>query len=63
MRRSDKELPAAEAMEFLAEARDGVLSMVDPSGRPYAVPVNHAVVDGQIVILRSRGHQDRYPTG
>ncbi|MGI6147041.1 MAG: pyridoxamine 5'-phosphate oxidase family protein [Firmicutes bacterium] len=50
MRRSDKELPAAEAMEFLAEARDGVLSMVDPSGRPYAVPVNHAVVDGQIVI-------------
>ncbi len=50
MRRSDREIPIGEAMTLLAEAKHGVLSMIDADGGPYAVPVNHAVVDGCIVI-------------
>ncbi len=50
MRRTDRQIPEVEAMTLLAEAKHGVLSMIDADGGPYAVPVNHAVVDGHIVI-------------
>ncbi|OPZ65180.1 MAG: Pyridoxamine 5'-phosphate oxidase [Firmicutes bacterium ADurb.Bin506] len=57
MRRVDREVASDEAMRFLAEAADGVLSMVGTDGAPYAVPVNHAVVDGCIVIHCARQGQ------
>ncbi len=50
MRRADREVPVGEAMDLLARARHGVLSMIDADGGPYAVPVNHAMVDSCIVI-------------
>ncbi len=50
MRRTDREITSSEAMELLAQAKHGVLSMIDADGGPYAVPVNHAVVDGCIII-------------
>jgi hypothetical protein len=50
MRRADREIPVGEAIRLLAEAKHGVLSMIDAEGGPYAVPVNHAIVDGCIVI-------------
>lgn len=46
MRRRDRELDEAEALALLREAEWGVLATVDADGWPYAVPVNHAVVDG-----------------
>ncbi len=48
--RRDRAVAPEEAMRFLADARDGVLSMVGTDGAPYAVPVNHAVIDGHVVI-------------
>ena len=50
MRRRDRELSEAEALDLLREAEWGVLATVDAEGWPYAVPVNHAVVDGDLVI-------------
>ncbi|HEX7552416.1 MAG TPA: pyridoxamine 5'-phosphate oxidase family protein [Geothrix sp.] len=50
MRRRDRELDGAEALRLLEEAEWGVLATVDAEGWPYAVPVNHAVVDGALII-------------
>lgn len=50
MRRRDRALSEAEAMDLLREAEWGVLATVDEAGWPYAVPVNHAVVDGALII-------------
>lgn len=50
MRRRDRALGAAEAMDLLRQADWGVLATVDADGWPYAVPVNHAVVDGSLII-------------
>lgn len=50
MRRRDRALDEAEALRLLDEAEWGVLATVDESGWPYAVPVNHAVVDGALII-------------
>jgi nitroimidazol reductase NimA-like FMN-containing flavoprotein (pyridoxamine 5'-phosphate oxidase superfamily) len=50
IRRKDRELSEAEALSLLQEAEWGVLATVDEAGWPYAVPVNHAVVDGDLII-------------
>jgi len=50
IRRKDRELSEAEALSLLREAEWGVLATVDEAGWPYAVPVNHAVVDGDLII-------------
>lgn len=50
MRRRDRELSEAEALQLLHEAEWGVLATVDAEGWPYAVPVNHAVVDRDLII-------------
>jgi len=50
IRRKDRELSEAEALDLLREAEWGVLATVDEAGWPYAVPVNHAVVDGDLII-------------
>ena len=50
MRRRDRELSEAEALDILARSEFGVLATVGPDGWPYAVPVNHALVDGSLLI-------------
>ena len=50
IRRKDRELSEAEALDILREAEWGVLATVDEAGWPYAVPVNHAVVGGDLII-------------
>jgi len=50
MRRRDRELSEAEALDLLREAEWGVLATVDGAGWPYAVPVNHALVEGELII-------------
>jgi nitroimidazol reductase NimA-like FMN-containing flavoprotein (pyridoxamine 5'-phosphate oxidase superfamily) len=58
MRRKDRALSEAEALRLLEEAEWGVLATVDAAGWPYAVPVNHAVVDGALVIhCATAGHK------
>jgi len=50
IRRHDRALDGAEALRLLEEAEWGVLATVDEAGWPYAVPVNHAVVDGALIL-------------
>ena len=50
LRRRDRELSEAEALALLAEAEWGVLATVDAQGWPYAVPMNHAVVEGALIL-------------
>jgi nitroimidazol reductase NimA-like FMN-containing flavoprotein (pyridoxamine 5'-phosphate oxidase superfamily) len=50
MRRHDRELSEAEALAILAKSEFGVLATVGADGWPYAVPVNHALVDGALII-------------
>ncbi len=50
LRRKDRALEEAEAMGLLQEAEWGVLASVDEAGWPYTVPVNHAVVNGALII-------------
>jgi uncharacterized protein len=58
MRRRDRELSEVEALRLLQEAEWGVLATVDAQGWPYAVPVNHAVVDGDLIIhCATTGHK------
>ena len=40
MRRKDRELTAEQAWEVVDRCADGVVSMLDGTGAPYAVPVN-----------------------
>ena len=58
LRRRDRALDDAEALRLLEEAEWGVLATVDEAGWPYAVPVNHAVVDGALIIhCATAGHK------
>jgi nitroimidazol reductase NimA-like FMN-containing flavoprotein (pyridoxamine 5'-phosphate oxidase superfamily) len=58
IRRKDRELGEAEALQLLQEAEWGVLATVDAKGWPYAVPVNHALVDGDLIIhCATAGHK------
>ena len=43
LRRKDRAMPKAEALELLRDAEYGILAMTDGAGEPYAVPVNHAL--------------------
>ncbi|WP_243319883.1 pyridoxamine 5'-phosphate oxidase family protein [Geothrix sp. SG200] len=58
IRRRDRALDEAEALRLLQEAEWGVLATVDAEGWPYAVPVNHAVVDGALILhCATKGHK------
>lgn len=48
MRRKDRETTAEKAMEIISHAQHGFLSTIGENGYPYAVAVNHVVVDGKI---------------
>jgi nitroimidazol reductase NimA-like FMN-containing flavoprotein (pyridoxamine 5'-phosphate oxidase superfamily) len=60
VRRRDRALGEAEALEILQKAEWGVLATVDAEGWPYAVPMNHVLV-GETLILHSatEGHKLR----
>jgi len=58
MRRRDRELDEAEAWAILDRGEWGVLATVDADGWPYAVPVNHVLVDGALIIhCATEGHK------
>ncbi|WP_243294506.1 pyridoxamine 5'-phosphate oxidase family protein [Geothrix mesophila] len=58
IRRRDRALDGAETLRLLEEAEWGVLATVDADGWPYAVPVNHAVVDGHLILhCATKGHK------
>ena len=40
MRRKDREMPQEFAIELIDQAQYGVLSMLHPDGKPYAVPIS-----------------------
>ena len=48
MRRKDRELMPEEAWEIVDRCADGVVSMVDDAGAPYAVPVNLVREDNRV---------------
>ena len=50
LRRKDRALTEVEALILLREAEWGVLATVDAEGWPYAVPVNHALVAGDLIV-------------
>ena len=43
MRRADRQLSQAEAMEVLNKGEYGILATVDSEGQPYGVPLSYAV--------------------
>lgn len=58
IRRRDRAQDEAEALRLLQEAEWGVLATVDAEGWPYAVPLNHAVVDGALIVhCATKGHK------
>jgi hypothetical protein len=50
IRRKDRALNEAEAWAILREGGDGVLATLGEDGYPYAVPMNHAVLDGALYL-------------
>ena len=46
MRRSKQQIPEEEAKQILKTATNGILSLVDPDGRPYGVPMSF-IYDGE----------------
>ena len=52
MRRKDRELMPEEAWEIVDRCADGVVSMVDDAGAPYAVPVNLVREDNRVYFHR-----------
>ncbi len=46
MRRIKQLLPEAETNRILLEGKNGVLSLIDPEGEPYGVPISFAYDDG-----------------
>jgi nitroimidazol reductase NimA-like FMN-containing flavoprotein (pyridoxamine 5'-phosphate oxidase superfamily) len=58
MRRRDRELGSDEALAVLRRAEWGVLATVDAEGWPYAVPLNHVVLDGDLILHSAKaGHK------
>jgi len=48
VRRTDRQITEAEALAILGAGEFGVLSTVSAQGRPYGVPVNYCVIDGDV---------------
>jgi nitroimidazol reductase NimA-like FMN-containing flavoprotein (pyridoxamine 5'-phosphate oxidase superfamily) len=48
VRRTDRQIPEAEALDILRAGEYGVLSTVSVHGRPYGVPVNYCVLGDDI---------------
>ena len=50
IRRKDRALDEQEAYAILREGGDGVLATMGEDGYPYAVPMNHALLDGALYL-------------
>lgn len=48
VRRTDRQITADEAMSILLGGEYGVMSTVSAEGRPYGVPINYCMIDGDI---------------
>jgi len=48
MRRKAQGLPMDECLRILSETTHGVLAVCGDDGYPYAVPLNHVMLDGKI---------------
>ena len=48
MRKKERAMEEADAWSLLNEADFGFLGLAEADGQPYVVPVNHAMVDGNI---------------
>lgn len=58
LRRRDRALNDAEALAILQRGEWGVLATVDAEGWPYAVPLNHVLVDGALILhSATQGHK------
>jgi hypothetical protein len=58
LRRVDRALEEAEPRRLLEAAEWGVLATVDQDGWPYAVPVNHVVAGGDLILhCATKGHK------
>ena len=58
IRRRDRALEGPEALAILGKAEWGVLATVGADGWPYAVPMNHALVEGALLLHSAReGHK------
>ena len=47
VRRRDRLLDKARALELLQQAEYGVLSMIDEQGKPYGIPISHIWDEGE----------------
>ena len=50
MRREDRKMDDGQTMELLQRGEYGVLSLIDPDGMPYGIPLNYTVIDGKIYV-------------
>ena len=50
MRRIDRKLDDEQTLELLRRVEHGVLSVIDHDGMPYGVPLNYAVMNGNIYV-------------
>ena len=50
MRREDRKMDDGQTMELLQRGEYGVLSLIDPAGMPYGIPLNYTVIDGKIYV-------------
>ena len=50
IRRKDRALDEQEAYAILREGGDGVLATMGEDGYPYAVPMNHVLLDGALYL-------------
>lgn len=58
MRRKNQELDRAECLRILKERESGVLALSGDEGYPYAVPLNHVLVDGKLYFhCATEGHK------
>lgn len=55
MRRSDRKLTEAEAVEILEKCEYGILSTIGEDGYPYGVPVSYVVDGNKIYIHAAKG--------
>ena len=53
MRRKDRELSKEEAFQILERGEYGTLSMIDPKGRAYAVPITYTLFHDDIILHSS----------
>ncbi len=60
LRRAKQALSQDECAELLARQKRGVLSVISPTGYPYALPLNHYFLDGKLYFhCATDGHKIR----